>query len=286
MSTEPSTDLKSLFDRAMIGLDYELEASEVNPIGWAAIFALHQLGSRDVLDVALAACADPDPLRRRVGASVLGQLGHVAVGFQPVFEEERFQGLVTLLAAERGGADDPAVLADACTALGHLHDPRAIPALVDLRAHPDASVRFSVVFGLSGHDSRQAIDGLIELSADADEDVRDWATFGLGQLIETNTPAIRAALHARIADPCDAVRDEAIEGLATRGDRSVVPFLVRELLDGVSLPLLNAATALATPDLCEALAAARNGGLVVHAAGTQGYDLTQEWQEARRACNC
>lgn len=284
--TDPFTDLNNLFDLAMIGLDDEAEISEDNPTGWSAIAALHRLGSGEVLDAALAACADPDPLRRRVGASVLGQLGHVAVGFQPVFEEERYQGLAALLAAERGGPGSPAVLADVCVALGHLRDPRAIPGLVDLRAHPETSVRFGVVFGLSGHDSQEAIDGLIELSADADEDVRDWATFGLGQLIETNTPAIRAALHARVDDPCTAVRGEAIEGLATRGDRFVVPFLIRELLDGVSLPLLNAATALATPDLCEALAAARNRGLVVQEAGKHGHDLTVEWQEARRACNC
>lgn len=286
MATDPFTDLNNLFDLAMIGLDDEVEISEGNPTGWSAIAALHRSGGRDVLEAALAACADPDPLRRRVGASVLGQLGHVAVGFQPVFEEERYHGLAALLAAERGRAGDPAVLADVCVALGHLRDPRAIPALYDLRAHPESSVRFGVVFGLSGHDSQQAIDGLIELSADADEDVRDWATFGLGQLTEANTPAIRAALHARIDDPCDAVRGEAIEGLAKRGDRSVVPVLVRELLEGVSLPLLNAATALATPDLCEVLDAVRNDGLVVQTTGTQGYDLTQEWQEARRACNC
>lgn len=286
MATDPFTDLNNLFDLAMIGLDDEVEISEDNPTGWSAIAALHRSGGRDVLDAALAACADPDPLRRRVGASVLGQLGHVAVGFQPVFEEERYQGLAILLAAERKGSGDPAVLADACTALGHLRDPRAIPSLVDLRAHPETSVRFGVVFGLSGHDSQEAIDGLVELSADSDEDVRDWATFGLGQLIETDTPAIRAALHARVDDPCTAVRGEAIEGLATRGDRSVVPFLIRELLDGVSLPLLNAATALANPDLCEALAAARNGGLVVQEAGKHGFDLTEEWQESRRACDC
>jgi len=236
MSTDRSTDLNDLFDRAKIGLDDEVETSEVNPTGWAAIATLHQLGGREVLDAALAACADSDALRRRVGASVLGQLGHSRVGFQPVFEEERYQGLAILLAAERKGPGDPAVLADACTALGHLRDPRAIAALVDLRAHPETSVRFSVVFGLSGHDSPEAIDGLIELSTDTDEDVRDWATFGLGQLVETNTPAVRAALHARVDDPCDAVRGEAIEGLATRGDRSVLPFLIRELLGGVSLP--------------------------------------------------
>jgi HEAT repeat protein len=286
MSTDPSTDLKSLFDRAMIGLDEEVEASEANPTGWAAVAALQRSGSREVLDAALAACTDCDALRRRVGASVLGQLGHVLPDFQPVFEEERHQGLAGLLAAEREGPGDPDVLADVCAALGHLHDPRAIPALLDLRAHPQTRVRRGVVSGLTGHAAQEAIDGLIELSADADEDVRDWATFGLGQMIEANTPDIRAALHARLGDPCDAVRGEAIEGLATRGDRSLLPFLIRELSEGVSAPLLNAATALATPDLCEALAAARDGGLVVQTTQPQGFDLTELWQEARRACGC
>lgn len=190
-----------------------------------------------------------------------------------------------LLAAERDGARDPNVLEDVCVALGHLNDSRAIPALIALRGHPDADVRFGVMAGLSKHDVPEAIDGLIDLSADDDDDVRDWATFGLGQLIESDTPAIRAALRARLDDPYLNARNEAIEGLAVRGDRSVVPVLIEELRQQVAAPLLDAAIALATPDLCDALAAAADGGLVWE-AGDQRYDLTDHWREARQACGC
>lgn len=88
-----------------------------------------------MLDLALIACREPDALKRRVGAAVLGQLAHTKIGFEPVFEEERYQGLANLLAAERAGTGDPAVLAGTRFALGHLHDPRAIPALLELRVH-------------------------------------------------------------------------------------------------------------------------------------------------------
>ncbi len=235
--------------------------------------------------MALAACKDADPLRRRVGAAILGQLGHSTVGFDPVFAEERYAGLGSLLASEQAGPGDPDVLNDVCVALGHLHDPRAIPALLALRQHPDADVRFGVVFGLSGHEIPDAIDGLIALSADCDDQVRDWSTWGLGQLITIDTPAIRAALHARLDDACDAVRCEAIAGLANRGDRSVLPVLNRELRTGVGLPLLHAAISLATPELCEALAEAATIGLVVQARYAP-YDLTKTWTEAMKACGC
>lgn len=282
---DPLIEPAALFKLAMIGLDEEPLLYQAEPTGWAAITHLHQLGSREVLHLALAACVGADVLSRRVGACVLGQLGHAKIGFDPVFERERYQGLSDLLAAEQMGPNDPAVLADTCVALGHLHDARAIPALLELRIHPMAEVRLGVVSGLSGYVESEAIDGLITLSADADEEVRDWATFGLGQLIPTDTPAIRAALHARLDDPCAEIRGEAIEGLATRGDRSVLPILIRELHIGVSQPLLDASIALATPDLCEALAAAQRGGLVIQASYGP-YDLASVWIEASRACGC
>jgi HEAT repeat protein len=216
MEIEPSSKVDDLIARAMIGLDQDDQPSSDNPIGRLAIARLHRLASREVLAAALAACADADPLRRRVGAAVLGQLGHSKVGFEPVFVEERYGGLASVLTAERERPGGPRVLDEACVALGHLHDPRAIPALLELREHPDAGVRFGVVFGLSGYETPEAIDGLIALSSDTDEHVRDWSTFGLGQLIEADTPAIRAALRARLDDPCIDARDEAIEGLASR----------------------------------------------------------------------
>ncbi len=281
----PMIEPGALLGLAMIGLDEELPPSQAEPTGWAAINHLHRLGSREVLDLALAACVEPEPLRRRVGACILGQLGHAKAGFEPVFVEERYQGLSNLLATEQAGPGDPAVLADTCIALGHLHDARAIPMIIKLLVHPVVEVRRGVVSGISRYVESEAINGLIVLSADTDEEVRDWATFGLGQLIETDTPAIRAALHARLDDPCAQIRGEAIEGLATRGDRSVLPILIRELHDGVSQPLLDAAIALAVPDLCEALAAAEKRGLVIQASYGP-YDLSSVWAEATSACGC
>lgn len=274
-----------LFELAMIGLDEELPAPRAELTGWAAVNHLHRLGSREVLDLALAACIEPEPLRRRVGACILGQLGHAKIGFEPVFMEERYEGLTKLLAAEKAGPGDPAVLVDTCIALGHLHDPRAIPMLLQLGTHPEAGVRRAVASALGGHLENEAVDGLILLSGDADEEVRDWATFELGQLIECDTPTLRAALHARLDDHSADIRGEAIEGLAKRGDRSVLPTLIRELHIGVSQPLLDAAIALATPDLCEALAAAKQGGLLVQASHGP-FDLSSEWDEATRACGC
>lgn len=282
---DPLIEPAALFKLAMIGLDEEPLPNQAEPTGWAAITHLQRLGSREVLHLALAACVEADVLSRRVGACVLGQLGHTKIGFDPVFEKERYQGLSGLLAAEQVGPSDPAVLADTCVALGHLHDARAIPALLELRLHPVAEVRRGVVSGLSGYVESEAIDGLITLSADADDEVRDWATFGLGQLIATDTPTIRTALHARLDDPCAEIRAEAIEGLATRGDQSVLPILIRELHIGVSQPLLDASIALATPDLCEALAAAERGGLVIQASYGP-FDLAGVWAEASRASGC
>jgi hypothetical protein len=104
-------------------------------------------------------------------------------------------------------------------------------------------------------------------------------------MTDADTPAIRAALHARLDDPCLDARNEAIEGLALRGDLSVVPALIRELHTGVALPLLNAAIALSSSQLCEALLAAAASGLVVQASHGP-YDLTNVWAEAMRACGC
>lgn len=277
-------EIDTLMAAAMVGIDDDACGSR--PLtGWDAIIALHVLGSREVLDAALAACRDADPLRRRVGAAVLGQLGHAKVGFTPVFVAERSRGLADLLTAEIAGPGDPGVLNAACIALGHLRDPAAVPRLLRLQEHPNPDVRFGVAFALGGHETPEALDGLIALSRDADDDVRDWATFGLACLTPADGPAIRAALHARLDDGKAEIRYEAMEGLAVRGDRSVIPALIHALEQDVSQPLLDAAAALATPDLCDALAAAAAGGLVIEASYGP-YDLTTVWREAMRRCGC
>lgn len=148
-----------------------------------------------------------------------------------------------------------------------------------------ADVRSGVVFGLTGYEIPDAVGGLISLSSDSNEDIRDWSTFGIGRMITLDTPAIRAALYARLDDPCIEARNEAIEGLATRFDEAVLPVLIRELHDQVSIPLLEAAIALARPELCEALVAAKTGGLVVQTRHGF-YDLSETWEKAMKACEC
>lgn len=294
------SEVDDLIARAMIGFDGPAgrpdlpawamtyrdganPAGATDTTGWGAIARLQDLGSRDVLDACLAACRNADPLRRCIGAAVLGQLGGREA--KVVFREERYQGLVDLLAAERAGTGDPGVLREACAALGHLRDARAIPALLELLSHPSPIVRFGVQSGLSGHDVPDAIDGLIVLSADDDDHVRDWATFGLGSEIETDSPAIRAALHGRLDDPCLDARHEAIVGLARRQDRTVLPTLVQDLQAGVAPRLLEAATLLAAPELCEALTAALRAGALFQAARGP-IDLTEDCIKAHRACGC
>ena len=274
-----------LFSRAEIAsLEDDSRPADVAS-GRAAMACLQRLGSIEVLEAALAACRADTPQRRCVGAGVLGQLGHTEPGYKPVFTEERYLGLTDLLAAEYNGPRNAAVLSEVCVALGHLDDERAVPAVLALSGHPDAGVRFAVAFALGGHKTCEAIDGLIALSSDTDDDVRNWSVFGIAQLIDADTPAIRAALRARLDDPSEEVRNEAIQGLASRSDLSVLSFLIDELRSGVAAPLLEAAIALARPELCEALIASANRGLVLD-TGHGPYDLTDTWTDAMRACGC
>jgi hypothetical protein len=157
-----------------------------------------------------------------VAAAVLGQLGVRDRQASTVFREERFRALHALLLAEGASPADARVLAAACIALGHLHDPRVISRLAALRAHPDPDVRFAVVLGVSGHDTDEAVTTLMALSVDTEARVRDWATFGLGQQIDRDTPAVRAALAARLTDPDPDTRQEAFTGLAARGEVMMV----------------------------------------------------------------
>ena len=83
--------------------------------------------------------------------------------------------------------------------------------------------------GLIGTEAAElAIKTKIEMSSDADEVVRDWATFGLGA-INVDTPEIRAALFARIADEDEITRGEALVGLARRKDQRAIEPLIKEL---------------------------------------------------------
>ncbi len=286
MSQPEIDDLHALFAVAVAHLDDVDTYGQCDSTAWDAILSLQCTGSRAVLDLCAARHASPDPRERRVAATVLGQLGVGDRRPSALFREGRFQALHGLLLAEVGGPADAHVLAATCIALGHLHDPRAIPAVAALRGHPEPEVRYAVVHGLLEHDMDEAVAALIVLSTDADAQVRDWATFGLGQQITRDTPVVRAALTARLTDPDRDTREEALCGLVRRGDVAGTEALVAALLaDGPSPVLLEAAILAASPALCPALLAAE-----VRLPGPdtdrRSEILREEMTDALRSCGC
>ncbi len=191
---------------------------------WEIIPILHQRNTWDDFARARVLCESDDAHARKVGADILGQLG-VSRDNRDTFRSAAVDVLLAMIERE----SDPDALNAIAVALGHRKDARAIPYLIALKDHPDDRVRFGVVFGLLTHEDEAAINALIALSADPDADVRDWATFGLGSMIEADTPAIRAALWARVTDEDADTRGEAIRGLAQRHDRDIIKPLIDEL---------------------------------------------------------
>jgi HEAT repeat protein len=164
----------------------------------------------------LAAAADPRA--RMVAAYVAGRLG--------VPDRTHPAASAALLESLGSRESHPDVLAVVAEAFGVLGDRWGLAWLLGLRRHPDAAVRDAVAFALAGREARLAVDALAELSADPDPAVRDWATFALGAVGAEDTPAVRAALAARLDDGDVDARIEAVHGLALRDDdRAAEPAL-------------------------------------------------------------
>ena len=242
---DPRT-IEELFRDALVETDDDVPAGE--SIEWTAIGALHFRGGRDIFERACKLCASENVHERCVGVDILAQLG-VKPWPEPYeyeFPEETIALLLDMLEQEQ----EPEMLHSIAVALGHRQDPRAIAPLVRFKNHPGDLVRYGVVHGLMGHEDDLAIQTLIELTTDTDTDVRDWATFALGSQIETDTPAIRAALVACLTDEDDVTRGEAMVGLARRHDSRMVEPLLAELED--SRPgdfLIEAAAEIGDPRL-------------------------------------
>ena len=187
---------------------------------WHAIRVMHVRGSEREYEAARQLCESDKAVERELGVHILGQLGSQNIAFL----EESLPLLFARL-------DDPAedVIAAAGFALGHRRDPRAIPRLIRLKDHTNPDIRFGVVCGISGHDNEAAVEVLIALCADPDRDVRNWATFGLGTQIDLDTTQIRDALFARVFGEDPEIREEALLGLAKRGDNRVLEPLRQEL---------------------------------------------------------
>jgi len=79
------------------------------------------------------------------------------------------------------------------------------------------------------------VERLIKLSSDEELEIRNWATFALGTSymsgddVSHEDPAICEALVKRLKDPYLEARDEAIDGLAARGDERGIAALQKRL---------------------------------------------------------
>jgi hypothetical protein len=218
---------------------------------WSTIAeAVSSVPVDEVIAVAITFCRSDAEAMRATGAGMLAELCNLG----SEWAGEALDALGPLLARE----EVPDVIRVALHGVALTLLPDAIPVVLALASHPDASVRLDATHALyscAGEPpSQPAIGALIRLSDDADDAVRDWATFGLGTHIDADEEAIRTALAERLEDSLLDVREEASVGLARRGDpRAFEP--VRALLeaDEVSALTVEAAGYLADERLLRPL---------------------------------
>jgi HEAT repeat protein len=168
--------------------------------------------------------------------------------------------LVLLLEETMGGREaDPDLLDELVWAIGWARAPEGSEALLRLVPldHPADCVREALVHSLAmGVDADSAcypavVSALCALSSDPLTEVRDWACFGLG-ILHADTAEAREALAARLDDPDEETRYEALSALALSGDDRAFTAVARRLAGDPGLLwelAIEAAAHLADPRL-------------------------------------
>jgi hypothetical protein len=220
---------------------------------WMWIEALRTHGGQEVLAAGARWRLADRPALRSLAANTLGQLRPALDS--PPFAEACIAELLPLL-----DDSDADVLGDAMVNLGHLYSHKHgwDAALVARHAgHAAQNVRFACCFALGGVPAEEqplALATLIQLMDDESEEVRDWAAFGASVTCSADSPELRAALVARLDDPVEIVRAEAILGLARRHDPRAHPAILEVLDSGCALmPIFEAAEAMPSPDFIDDL---------------------------------
>ncbi|WP_111765642.1 HEAT repeat domain-containing protein [Nakamurella deserti] len=215
------------------------------------VAVLQRDGGPRVLDLALPVLADPATGRRHLAARVLAQLGYD--------DGSPFEGVIAAAlaaAARTADDDDREVFVWGLTAAGGARWTAEACRYAD---DPYPPVRLALARNLvlmEDPPGDRCVATLIGLSADADAEVRDAAVFSLATLNDRDSPAIRAALAARLNDDAGDIRHEATVGLARRGDGRVLRPLLDRLggdPDDVFRLDLEAAAELAHPALMPVL---------------------------------
>ncbi|GGK98610.1 hypothetical protein Sme01_59780 [Sphaerisporangium melleum] len=145
------------------------------PTRWKAVDALHARGDVETFTEARRLCASDARAERVLGVDILGELGTPERPFV-----DKTLSILRYLAASD---DDVRVLHAVLIAFGHLRDRRALPSVIELSTHPDATVRYGAAYALSHVVGRppdpSGLAALRRLADDPDEDVADWAALGL-----------------------------------------------------------------------------------------------------------
>jgi HEAT repeat protein len=211
--------IDELFDQALAaqiaaGGDHDAENLK-------ALVSLHERPTEEVFTRCLALLDAPDWERRRLGMRVLKEIGQ---GERPrPFAQRTLDALIPRVAM----APTVDELRQLVKAIGWQFDARAVDLLLSMSDHPDNGIRFHVAADLPGCaqlpdetlDPR-ALPALIKLMADPDHDVRYYATAAFeGDYPRLDTPAIRAALEARLSDEDEQVRSCARHALDFRDGR-------------------------------------------------------------------
>jgi hypothetical protein len=186
-----------------------LAADRDEPALWRLIDQLQDRATREVFDAAAAWCRAPEAGLRLLGASVLGDLG---IEQMWPFAAECDPVLMPLLSD-----DDPDVVAAAIASIEKL-DIGDNLEIARRAAHPARQVRLAVAGCLAAFSDPETSEALIALSRDPDVEVLRAADNGLGRQVHPDSEAIRMALVERLCDADRVTVEEALWGLAVRGD--------------------------------------------------------------------
>jgi HEAT repeat protein len=252
--------LKDLDDLALVGRVLAIapnlhDDSDEDDEYWMLVHELHRRGTQLIFEEAARLILSEDPRARGMACDVLSQLGY-EMG-EPFGAES-----LPLLARVCKEEVSPSVLGSAISAMGHLRQPEALPYVVAHAQHADPKVRLSVACALPSiadcewlDQAHPAVTTLMQLTSDDDAHVRDWATFGLGTQVNVDGASVRQCFLARLDDPDEDTRAEALAGLARRHAAEIK----RHVLDALSAETVHrlaveSACYLGDPSFAESLA--------------------------------
>lgn len=211
--------IESLIESAIV---LESDANE----RWAIIREIHARPTQSTFEALVALSERSEAEAQLLACDSLSQLGYderSPQGFLP-FRSKTLPILLGLL-----DGDDAHLVAHAVSALGHQGLDGLVDRLRPLARHPSLDVRSSLAAALCGREDDESIELLIQLSSDEEDGVRDWATFGIGTQCDRADAKILDALRARMNDPHEDTRCEALVGLASKKDPSAKQRVYEEL---------------------------------------------------------